>query len=158
MIRRDPEDVLDLYFKQCSVNINCDDLAIMAATLANDGVNPRTGLTVLESDHVRDVLTLMHSCGMYNYAGQWAYEVGIPAKSGVSGGIVAVIPGQLGIAIYSPRLDRHGNSVRGIRVCQEISGNFNLHVFSSRVNVRSVIRREYRGDTVRSKRLRSAAE
>jgi glutaminase len=158
MIRRDPEDVLDLYFKQCSVRVTCSDLAIMGATLANNGVNPVTEDKVIGPEHVRDVLTLMNSCGMYNYAGQWAYEVGIPAKSGVSGGIVAVIPGQIGIGVYSPRLDPHGNSIRGVRVCKEISEEFGLHVFNSHTSVGSVIRREYRGNTVHSKRLRTPGE
>lgn len=158
MIRRAPDEVLDLYFKQCSLRVTCRDLAIMGATLANDGVNPVTGQPVIQPRHVRDVLTLMNSCGMYNYAGQWAYEVGIPAKSGVSGGIVAVIPGQIGIAVYSPLLDPHGNSVRGVHVCKKISQEFGLHVFSSSTSVISVIRREYRGDTVHSKRLRTPRE
>ena len=82
----------------------------------------------------------------------------MPAKSGVSGGIIAVIPGQLGIGVYSPPLDPQGNSVRGIKVCQEISNEFELHVFNNRTNVRSVIRRDYRGDRVRSSRLRTAEE
>jgi glutaminase len=97
----------------------------------------------------------MNSCGMYDYAGEWAYEVGMPAKSGVSGCIIAVIPGQIGIAVYSPPIDASGNSVRGIRVCQEISNEFELHAFNNRTNVRSVIRRDYRGDVVRSNRLRT---
>lgn len=158
MIQRPPEDVLDLYFKQCSLRVTCKDLAIMGATLANDGVNPVTGKTVIQPQHVRDVLTLMNSCGMYNYAGQWAYEVGLPAKSGVSGGIVAVIPGQIGVAVYSPLLDPHGNSVRGVQVCKKISEEFGLHVFNSHTSVISVIRREYRGNTVHSKRLRTPRE
>jgi len=100
----------------------------------------------------------MNSCGMYNYAGQWSYEIGMPAKSGVSGCIMAVIPGQLGIGVYSPPLDAQGNSVRGIKVCQDISNEFELHAFNNRTNVRSVIRRVYRGDRVRSSRLRTAQE
>ena len=155
MIRRDPSEVLDLYFRQCSVNVTARDLAIMAATLANDGANPITGETVYDTNCVRDVLTVMNSCGMYNYAGQWSYEVGMPAKSGVSGCILAVIPGQIGIGVYSPPIDALGNSVRGIRVCEEISSEFELHAFNNRTNVRSVIRREYRGDVVRSNRLRT---
>ena len=158
MIRRDPSEVLDLYFRQCSVNVTARDLAIMAATLANDGANPITGETVYDTNCVRDVLTVMNSCGMYNYAGQWSFEVGMPAKSGVSGCILAVIPGQIGIGVYSPPIDALGNSVRGIRVCEEISSEFELHAFNNRTNVRSVIRREYRGNVVRSNRLRTPEE
>jgi len=121
MIERDPNQVLDLYFRQCSVKVTSCDLAIMAATLANDGRNPLTDKTVYETQYVRDILTVMNSCGMYDYAGEWAYEVGMPAKSGVSGCIIAVIPGQIGICVYSPPIDKQGNSVRGVRVCKEIS-------------------------------------
>jgi glutaminase len=158
MIVGEPEEVLGLYFRQCSVAVTCKDLALMAATLANDGTHPITGDSILSAQSVRDVLTVMNSCGMYNYAGQWSYEVGMPAKSGVSGCILAVVPGQIGLTVYSPPLDPQGNSVRGIKVCQEISRQFDLHAFNNRANVRDVIRREYRGDAVRSKRLRSAEE
>lgn len=130
----------------------------MAAMLANDGINPKTGEAVLRSGNVRDVLILVNSCGRYNYAGQWAYEVGIPAKSGVSGAIMAVIAVQPSIGVYSPPVDIHGNSIRGVRVCQEISDEFSLHVFNYRTNVRSVIRREYRCDAVNSNRLRTSDE
>ena len=115
MIAARPGEVLDLYFRQCSVLVTARDLAVMAATLANDGVNPVTGERLLGPDAVRDVLSVMMSCGMYNYAGQWAFEVGLPAKSGVSGGVMAVIPGQIGIGVFSPPLDAFGNSVRGVR-------------------------------------------
>ena len=158
MIKRDPNDVLDLYFRQCSLNVTTRDLAIMAATLANDGTNPITGKKVFQAEYVRDVLSVMNSCGMYDYAGEWAYEVGMPAKSGVSGCIIAVIPGQIGIGVFAPPIDSHGNSLRGIRVCQEISKEFELHAFNNRTNVRSVIRREYRGDLVHSNRLRTPYE
>lgn len=158
MIERDPEDLLDLYFKQCSIDVTCEDLAMMAATLAHDGVNPKTNEVVLAPDHVRDVLTVMHTCGMYNYAGQWAFEVGMPAKSGVSGGIIAVIPGQIGIGVFSPPLDQHGNSVRAVQVCKAISEEFSLHAFNNSASVQSVVRREYQGDRVKSHRLRTPLE
>jgi glutaminase len=158
MIEGNPEDILEVYFRQCSVEVTCADLAVMAATLANDGVNPVTGETALPRKYIQDVLTVMNSCGMYNYAGQWSYEVGMPAKSGVSGGIIAVIPGQIGIGVFSPPLDENGNSVRGVHVCREISDTFGLHVFRNHTNSGAVIRRELRGDVVRSKRMRTPEE
>lgn len=158
MIRGEPEAVLDLYFRQCSLLVDCRDLALMGATLANDGVNPATGERALKRVHVPDVLTVMNMCGMYNYAGQWSYEIGLPAKSGVSGGILLVIPGQAGIAIFSPPLDENGNSVRGIAACARIADDFGLHIFGTHPNVRSAIRLDYRGDRVRSKRARGPAE
>src|SRR4029078_3503742 len=105
-----PEPVVDLYFKQCSVSVNCRDLAVMAATLANRGVNPITGKQAIRGEYVESVLSVMGRCGMYDFAGEWIYRVGMPAKSGVAGGIIAVLPGQLGIGIFSPPLDDHGNS------------------------------------------------
>lgn len=125
------EESLELYFQQCSILTTCHDLAVMGATLANGGVNPITGERALQAEYVKDLLSIMLSCGMYDYAGEWAFRVGIPAKSGVSGGIVAVVPGQFGIGVFSPRLDSHGNSVRGVRVCQALSQQFGLHVFES---------------------------
>lgn len=122
-------DSLELYFQQCSIMVTCHDLAVMGATLANDGVNPVTGERAVDAQYVRDLLSVMHSCGMYDYSGEWAYRIGIPAKSGVGGGIVAVIPGQAGIATFSPRLDVRGNSVRGIKVFEELANRFGLHVF-----------------------------
>ncbi len=128
MIRDRVQESLELYFQQCSVMVNSHDLAMMGATLANGGVNPVTGNRALPAANVKDVLSIMLSCGMYDYAGEWAYRVGIPAKSGVSGGIVAVVPGVAGIGIYSPPLDAKGNSVRGVAVCQALSQKFGLHI------------------------------
>ena len=124
-------DSLELYFQQCSVLVNCRDLAVMGATLANGGVNPLTGQRAIEQSYVKYLLSIMLSCGMYDYAGEWAYRVGIPSKSGVGGGIVGVIPNQFGIGTFSPPLDRKGNSVRGILACQELSHRFGLHAFES---------------------------
>ena len=123
------DESLDLYFQQCSMMVNCRDLAVMAATLANQGINPITGDRAVPSRYIRDILSVMYTCGMYNFAGQWAYTVGIPAKSGVSGGIIAIVPRQVGIAVFSPPLDTHGSSVRGIKVCEELSRQFELHMF-----------------------------
>ena len=130
LIDGDVEEVLDLYFQQCSVLLNARDLATMGATLANLGTNPVTGKEVLSFDSVRDVLSVMFTCGMYDFAGEWAFRVGIPAKSGVGGGILAVINRQLGIGTYSPRLDSMGNSVRGIRLCTDLAEEMGLHVFN----------------------------
>ena len=158
MIRRDPEDVLDVYFRQCSLLVDARDLALMGATIANDGVNPRTRVRALGKQYVPDVLTVMNMCGMYNYAGQWSYEIGLPAKSGVSGAILLIIPGQAGIAIYSPPIDGNGNSVRAVAAAHEIADAFGLHIFGTHPSPRNVIRAEYRGDRIRSKRSRRHAE
>jgi len=131
MIDGDVEGILGLYLQQCSVHVTCRDLAVMAATLANGCVNPVTGEQVLPLPRVRDVLSVLYTCGMYDAAGQWAYDVGVPAKSGVSGGILAAIPGKGGIGVYSPGLDSYGNSARGIKVCREMSENLGLHVFAA---------------------------
>jgi glutaminase len=131
MISGDVESILALYLQQCSVQVTCRDLAVMAATLSNGCVNPITGERALPLHHVRELLSVMHSCGMYDAAGQWAFDVGVPAKSGVSGGIMAVAPGKGGIAVFSPGLDAYGNSVRGIGVCREISERLGLHVFAT---------------------------
>lgn len=129
VIGDDIEGALDLYARQCAVAVSARDLAMMGATLANGGVQPATGHRALQREHVRDVLTLMFTCGMYDAAGHWAYTVGLPAKSGVSGGIVAVAPGRMGMAVYSPRLDPHGNSVRGVEACKAWSADWNLSMF-----------------------------
>jgi glutaminase len=131
MIGGNIDEILDLYFKQCSLLVSCQDLAVMGATLANGGLNPLSGQRALEARYVRDVLSVMFTCGMYDFSGEWAYEVGIPAKSGVGGGIVAVVPGELGIGIFSPPLDERGNSLRGVRVCTDLAREFGLHVFDA---------------------------
>jgi glutaminase len=131
MVSNRVEETLELYFQQCSVLVNSHDLAVMGATLANGGVNPITKERAIKSENVKDLLASMLSCGMYDYAGEWAFRVGIPAKSGVAGGLVGVIPGQMGIGVFSPRLDSKGNTVRGIKVFEELSGRFGLHVFES---------------------------
>jgi glutaminase len=122
-------DALYQYFAQCSLLVNCKDLAMMAATLANMGANPVTGRRVFDFQYIKYVLTVMFTCGLYDYAGGWAYEVGVPAKSGVGGGIFAVVNRQLGIGVYSPKLDAQGNSVRGILVCKELASHLGLHAF-----------------------------
>ena len=158
MIEGNVEEHLDLYFRQCSILVTAHDLAVMAATLANGGVNPVTGKRALRADHVRDVLSVMTTCGMYDYAGEWQFNVGLPAKSGVGGGIMAVQPGHLGIGVFSPLLDSSGNSVRGVKVCRDLSQQLRLHMLGHRGNARTVVRRSYRVSEVRSRRQRRAHE
>ena len=131
MLDGDVEELLALYLHQCSVHVTCAQLAVMGATLANGALNPFTGERALPRARVRDLLSVMYTCGMYDAAGQWAYEVGVPAKSGVSGGILAVIPGKGGIGVFSPGLDVYGNSVRGLGVCYDIANLLGVHVFAA---------------------------
>jgi glutaminase len=154
VLEDDPDEALDLYFRQCSVSVDCRDLSLMAATLANGGVNPLSGERVLERDHVDRVLSVMTTCGMYDSAGEWVVDVGMPAKSGVGGGVLAVLPGQLGIAVFSPPLDKHGNSVRGVEVCRQISTDLNLNLLHVARSSRSAVRRTYTVADVPSRRRR----
>lgn len=158
MIEPPVEEHLDLYFRQCSVLVTTRDLALMAATLANDGVHPLTRQRAISSRHVRSILSVMSTCGMYDYSGGWTFRVGLPAKSGVGGGIIAVLPGQFGLGVFSPRLDSYGNSVRGVRVCEEISSRFGLHSFDVPPLAATVLRRRTRGNELFSKRQRTADE
>jgi glutaminase len=153
----DPDIALDLYFRACSVAVDCRDLAVMAATLANGGLNPLTGERAVSEQVVRDVLSVMASCGMYDFAGEWLVSVGLPAKSGVSGGVLAVLPGRLGIAVFSPRLDPQGNSVRGIAVCRELSLDLAVHLVRPGERPASPLRAVYSPAERASKRTRSAA-
>ena len=129
------EEALDLYFKQCSILVTTKDLSMMAATFANRGINAVTGERALAADYVGDVLSLMFSCGMYDSSGEWAYSVGVPAKSGVSGAIFGVVPGEFGIAVYSPNIDEKGHSLRGLAVFEELSRECNLSIFRVTKNV-----------------------
>jgi glutaminase len=158
VIKGDVDGVLDVYFRQCSVLVTARDIAIMAATLANRGINPVTGDQVISPYVVARTLSVMTSSGMYDYAGEWIYRVGIPAKSGVGGGIVAALPSQLGLGTYSPLLDSHGNSVRGLKVCSALSSRFDLHVFNRSGDVRNGIAAEYDIGGVSSRRNRQPHE
>ena len=158
MLTGDPMPVVELYFQQCSISASCRDLGIMAATLANRGINPITGKQAIRGEYVESVLSVMGSCGMYDYAGEWIYKIGMPAKSGVAGGIIAVLPGQLGIGVFSPPLDARGNSVRGIRVCDELSRSLDLHLFNLPNSSRSVIRLKFNGAQMNSSRVRTTQE
>lgn len=154
----DPDEVLERYFAQCAISVNARDLATIAATLANDGVNPLTGERVASPASVRAVLSVMTSCGMYDGAGDWLFSVGLPAKSGVSGGILAVVPGQLGIGVFSPLLDDHGNSARGVAVCRDLARDLDLHVVGrGRARV-SPVRASRTVAQIGSKRLRDDAQ
>jgi glutaminase len=139
VITEDVGAVLDVYFRQCSVRVTARDIAVMAATLANRGVNPVTGEQVVTPYAISRTLSVMTSSGMYDYAGEWIYRVGIPAKSGVGGGILAALPARLGLGSYSPRLDKHGNSVRSIKVCEALSSHYDLHMLDRSDDARNSI-------------------
>ena len=130
-IKNKVDDTLDLYFQQCAVRISSADLSVMASTLANHGVNPLTNEQAIHPQYIRDILSVMLTCGMYDYSGQWAFNIGMPAKSAVSGGIMMVIPGVGGLGIYSAPLDKYGNSVRGVKVCEELSRQIGLHILDA---------------------------
>ena len=158
ILTTDPIPSVELYFQQCSVSVTAYDLGVMAATLANRGVNPITGKQAIRGEYVESVLSVMSSCGMYDYAGEWLYTIGMPSKSGVAGGIIAVLPGQLGIAVFSPPLDARGNSVRGIRVCDAISRHCDLHLLNRPSTGQSAIRLKFTGAELTSNRIRTAEE
>ncbi len=158
ILEDDPELPLDLYFRQCSVELTCRDLAVMAATLATGGFNPVTRERALHPANVDEVLSVMTTCGMYDSAGEWVYRIGMPAKSGVAGGILAVLPGQLGIGVFSPPLDRCGNSVRGVAACEALSDDLELHFLRAPRVALSTVRSRSSLRSIRSKRMRSDRE
>lgn len=120
-IKDNPQRAVDIYTEQCAIAVNARDLAVMAATLANAGKNPVTGKQVMKADNVPEVLAVMATAGLYDDSGKWLYRTGLPAKSGVGGGIIAVSPGKFGIAVVSPPLDEAGNSVRAQKAIADIS-------------------------------------
>jgi glutaminase len=130
---------LNLYFQQCSTTITCEMGAIISSTLANGGLSPITNEQVISENSVKDCLTLMYGCGMYDYSGEFAFEIGLPAKSGVSGCILLVIPNIMGICIWSPPLDEQGNSFKGIEFCKQLNKELDLHIFhniiSNKINL-----------------------
>lgn len=142
-LRTEADDAVEVYLRQCAVNVTCRDLAMMGATLANNGVNPLTGVRAIDPLLAERVLSVMSTCGMYDAAGEWVAEVGMAAKSGVGGGILAVLPGQLAIAVFSPRLDEHGNSVRGVATCRRLSKELELHALHVTRGARGAIRTSY---------------
>lgn len=129
LIDVDVHDVVEAYFRQCSALVTVADLAVMAGTLSFGGRNPITGEQVVSARTARDVVSVMTSCGMYDGSGSWLLRVGLPAKSGVSGGLLALAPSQFGVGVLSPRLDAHGNSVRGQLVLERLGETFGMHVF-----------------------------
>ncbi|MGR9074112.1 MAG: glutaminase A [Gammaproteobacteria bacterium] len=158
IIEDDPLPILENYFQQCSVLVNCHELALMGATLANRGVNPVTGKAVVDNRYIKQILSVMCTCGMYDYSGNWLYHVGLPAKSGVGGGILTILPGQMSIAVFSPPLDEKGNSCRGIAAVKELSSLLNLHVFNTGNLVASVIRARLNLSEIMSNRQRNREE
>lgn len=125
----DAEEVLDLYIRNCSIGINSTDLAHIGALLANGGKDLESGVEIISKDSVRIVLSQMASCGMYEESGRFLLEVGIPSKSGVSGAILGVVPGKCGICVYSPKLDKSGNSVVGKNLLKILSNDLDLNIF-----------------------------
>jgi glutaminase len=158
VIKENVPAVLDVYFRQCAILLTARDSAIMAATLANRGINPVTGEQVVTSYAVSRTLSVMTSSGMYDFAGEWIYRVGIPAKSGVGGGILAALPARLGLGSYSPRLDKHGNSVRGIKVCEALSSHYDLHMLNRSDDARNSIIADYTIGNSPSRRIRRPHE
>jgi glutaminase len=127
----DPDEATEVYTRQCSVRVTAEDLAVMGATLADGGVNPRTGDRVVAARHCKRVLAVMATAGLYEHSGDWMYEVGLPGKSGVSGGIVTVSPGKGGLGTYAPPLDPQGNSVRGQLLTRLLAERLGLNIFTS---------------------------
>jgi glutaminase len=132
----DLQETLEFYFQNCSIEVDAEMLAVAAASLANAGVCPLTDDPVFSTGTVQSCLSLMSSCGMYDFSGEFAFTIGLPAKSGVSGAMMLVIPGLMGICVWSPRLDELGNSVRGIEFCRKLVAEYNVHVFDSLVDDR----------------------
>ena len=129
MIEDEVEDVLDCYFKACSIKVNCADLAKIGLTLANHGKSPVTGERIFPSNYANYVNAILMTCGMYDGSGEFAVRVGVPAKSGVGGGIMAIVPTRMGIGIFSPALDSKGNSVAGIKALELLSKRLYLSIF-----------------------------
>lgn len=138
-----PTTALETYLRQCAIQVTCRDLSLIAATFANGGTNPLTGTEALGIDAVERVLSVMMTSGMYDNAGDWVTTVGMPAKSGVGGGTLAVLPGQAGLAVFSPPLDEHGSSIRGEATCRRLSGDTEMHFVRSARAGRSAIRATY---------------
>jgi len=129
IIDGDVEEILDLYFKQCSIEVDSMDLARIAVNLASYGVDISTGERIIDEEISRVIKTFMVTCGMYDASGEFAIKVGIPSKSGVGGGIMASVPTKMGIGVFGPALDKKGNSIAGIKVLQDLSKELKLNIF-----------------------------
>ncbi len=153
-------ETLEFYFQCCSLESTTHDLAIAAATLANSGINPLTGHQIFHEKTVQDCLSLMLSCGMYDFSGEFAFRIGLPAKSGVSGAMLVVVPNLMGISIWSPRLDKLGNSVRGVAFCEGLVKSYNFHMYDTLIketNKKNPRRRRYENEVSRTMLLIYAA-
>lgn len=140
IITATPHEIVDGYTRQCSVLVTARDLAMMGACLSNGGIHPTTHERVVDRRVARQVMSVMAGCGMYDGAGEWLTTVGIPAKSGVAGGLMGTLPGQCGIAVFSPRLDEHGNSVRGVAAFRRLSNDMNMHLVDAEPYGTTVLR------------------
>lgn len=129
LIEGNVEDELDVYFMQCSIDVTCKDIANMGCVLANDGISTKTGERIVSKQICRTVKTIMSTCGLYDASGEFAVHIGIPAKSGVGGGILAAVPHKMGIGVYGPALDDKGNSIAGIQILKELSEKLDLNIY-----------------------------
>lgn len=143
VLESDPVDIVKGYIRQCAIKVTVNDLARISSVFANGGIDPRTGKCIFDRIVVRQVLSVMMSCGMYDAAGDWLTTVGIPAKSGVAGGILGVLPGQVAVAVFSPKLDEHGNSVRGIEIMERLSQDMGLHLMEGTPSAQTIVQRVY---------------
>lgn len=146
VLDEDPVAVVEGYIRQCAILVTVQDLVQMGNVLANGGIHAKTGKRLLSRAVVRQVLSVMMSCGMYDAAGDWLSNVGIPAKSGVAGGIMGILPGKVSIAVFSPKLDEHGNSVRGVHIFERLSQDMGLHVMEGTVSAQTILQRRYEAD------------
>lgn len=143
VLDEDPVDIVNGYIRQCAIKVTVKDLANITSVLANGGIQAKTGKRLLDRQIVRQVLSVMMTCGMYDAAGDWLSNVGIPAKSGVAGGIIGILPAQVGIAVFSPKLDEHGNSVRGVQIFERLSREMGLHLMEGTPSAQTIIQRRY---------------
>lgn len=129
VLMADPEKTVDLYFRLCSLSVNARSLAALGLVISNGGINPFSGENWIEPNHVRTLKSIMFTCGMYDFSGEFGVRVGVPSKSGVGGGIVCAARGPMGIGLYGPALDPYGNSIAAVKAMEHISEELDLHVF-----------------------------